>query len=82
MFYLLAVLIYLCGEVSKKDCQCSSSIEWKGYCISVNTFPYFNSWGKNHQSAKNLAKLLYSAQEVLMRASSLVLIFNQGDGID
>ena len=42
MFCLLAVLIDLCREVSKKGCQCSSSIE-RGYCISVIAFLYFNS---------------------------------------
>ena len=81
MFCLLAVLVYLCGEVSKKGCQCSCPVERKGYCISVNVFLYFNSKvfkrlpkqlsmrKKNHK--KNLVKLPYSAQKVLLRASIL-----------
>ena len=41
MFCYLAVLIYLCGEVSKKGCQCSCPVERKGYCISVIVFWFF-----------------------------------------
>ena len=43
MFCHLAVLIYLCGEVRKKCCNCVCPFERKGNWISVNTFLYFNS---------------------------------------
>ena len=42
IFCHLAVLIYLCGEVSKKGCQGSCPVERKGNCISINAFVYFN----------------------------------------
>ena len=35
IFCHLAVLIYLCGEVSKKGCQGSCPVERKGNCISI-----------------------------------------------
>ena len=43
MFCHLAVLIYLCGEVRKKGCNCVCPFERKGNWISVNAFLYFNS---------------------------------------
>ena len=43
MFCLLAVLIYLREEVSKKGCQGRCSVERKENFISVNAFLYFNS---------------------------------------
>jgi hypothetical protein len=43
MFCLLAVLIYFCGDVSKKGCQFACLVERKGNCILVNAFLYFNS---------------------------------------
>ena len=43
-------------------------------------------WVNKSQNARNLVKLPYSAQKVLLRASTLilffVLLFTQGDGID
>jgi hypothetical protein len=39
---ILALLIYLYGEVSKKSCNCSSPFERKGNWSSVNAFLYFN----------------------------------------
>ena len=38
---ILALLIYLCGLVSRKGCSCP--VERKGNWISVNAFLYFNS---------------------------------------
>ena len=43
MVCLLAVLIYLSGEESKKDCQCNCPVKRKGYCISLTAFLYSNS---------------------------------------
>ena len=56
MFCLLAVLIYLCGKVSKKGCQCSSLIERKGYLLHFSStgIPRFTllMWGHIKKSGK------------------------------
>ena len=43
MFCHLAVLIYLCGEVTKKGWNCGCPFERKGNWILVSAFLYFNS---------------------------------------
>ena len=77
MSCLLAVLIYLCVQISKKGCQCSSSIERKRYMYYFsNSFSLFQlkitqkyvSKKSCPWSKKNLVKLSYSAQKLLLRA--------------
>jgi hypothetical protein len=86
MFCHLAVLIYLCGEVSKKGCKGVCPFERKENWISVNAFLYFNSkvckrlpkmlpiGKKITKMYKYLFKLPYSAQKMLLRASCLISI--------
>ena len=65
MFCLIAVLIDLCGEVSKKGCKGVCQFERKRNWISVNAFLYFNSkvckrllkrciWEKESQKSKKI----------------------------
>ena len=75
--------------VCTKGFLCSCPFERKWVCFSVIVFSLFQNKimykrlpKKFPMSTKNLVKLPYSAQKVLLRVSSLVLIFNKGDGID
>ena len=75
-------------QVRRAGTGFSCPFERKGNWFSVNSFFYFNSnvrgyqknahWKKNHKTTKNLVKLHYSAQRVLLRVSkpSTVLCFD------
>ena len=83
----LNLFYFNCLLVCKKGFLCSSSIEKKGYCISVIVFLYFKRgcqkscpWEKKSQKSQkckiNLVKLPFSAQKLLLRKLFFVMIFN------